>query len=76
MEHLDQRAVRGLSEAGPGLRVRLVLGLGQHLGGARPTYGGFFWNIALGAMYKLTNGIALRGELGYAGLKLGAAWLF
>jgi hypothetical protein len=44
--------------------------------GSRPTYGGFFWDIALGAMYKLNNGITLRAEAGYAGLKLGAGWLF
>ena len=45
-------------------------------GGAQPTYGGFFWDIALGAMYKLNNGVTLRAEAGYAGLKLGAGWLF
>jgi hypothetical protein len=44
--------------------------------GARPTYGGFFWDVALGAMYKMDNGITLRAEAGYAGLKLGAGWLF
>jgi hypothetical protein len=44
--------------------------------GSRPTYGGFFWDIALGGMYKLGNGLTLRGEIGYAGLKLGAGWLF
>jgi hypothetical protein len=44
--------------------------------GPRPTYGGFFWDIALGVMYKLDSGVTLRAEAGYAGLKLGAGWLF
>lgn len=44
--------------------------------GPQPTYGGFFWDIALGGMYKLNNGVTLRAEIGYAGLKLGAGWLF
>jgi hypothetical protein len=44
--------------------------------GPQPHHGGFYWNIALGGMYRLNNNVALRGELGYAGLKLGAAWLF
>jgi hypothetical protein len=45
-------------------------------GGARPTYGGFFWDLAAGVLYKLDNGITLRAEAGYAGLKLGAGFLF
>jgi hypothetical protein len=45
-------------------------------GGNQPTYGGFFWDVALGAMYKLNNGLSLRVEAGYAGLKLGVGWLF
>ena len=44
--------------------------------GNQPTYGGFFWDIALGAMYKLNNGLTVRAEAGYAGLKLGVGWLF
>jgi len=27
-------------------------------------------------MYRLNNAVALRGEIGYAGLKLGASFLF
>jgi hypothetical protein len=42
----------------------------------RPTYGGFFWDGTVGALYKLDNGITLRAEAGYAGLKLGAGFLF
>lgn len=44
--------------------------------GPRPTHGGLFWNVALGAMYRLPSSITLRAEAGYAGLKLGAAWAF
>jgi hypothetical protein len=44
--------------------------------GPQPTYGGFFWNIALGGLYKVSGNVALRGEIGYAGLKLGAQFLF
>jgi hypothetical protein len=44
--------------------------------GARPTYGGFFIDGAGGALYKLNNGLTLRAEVGIAGLKLGAGWLF
>lgn len=43
-------------------------------------YGGYgsnlYWDIDLGAMYKLDNGLTLRAELGYSGLKLGVGWLF
>jgi hypothetical protein len=45
-------------------------------GTARSDPGGFFWDVALGAMYKLNNGVTLRAEAGYAGLKLGAGLLF
>jgi hypothetical protein len=45
-------------------------------GGSRPSYGGFFIDGAGGAMYKLGGGLTLRGEVGVAGLKLGAGWLF
>jgi len=37
---------------------------------------GIFWDAVAGAMYKLDNGITLRAELGYAGLKAGVGWLF
>lgn len=43
-------------------------------------YGGYgssvYWDIDLGAMYKLDNGLTLRAELGYSGLKVGIGWLF
>jgi hypothetical protein len=42
----------------------------------QPTYGGVFIDPALGAMYRLSGGLTLRAEAGYAGLKLGAGWLF
>jgi hypothetical protein len=45
-------------------------------GVSQPAYGGFFWDGAVGAMYKLPAGVTLRAEAGYAGLKLGAGWLF
>jgi len=35
-----------------------------------------YWDIDLGAMYKLDNGLTLRAELGYSGLKIGIGWLF
>jgi hypothetical protein len=38
--------------------------------------GAFFWNVSLGGLYRINNTVALRGELGYAGLKLGASFLF
>jgi hypothetical protein len=44
--------------------------------GPDPTFGGFFWNVALGGMYRLNSTVALRGEIGYAGLKVGASFLF
>jgi hypothetical protein len=37
---------------------------------------GFYPDGAAGALYKLKNGLTLRGEVGYAGLKLGVGWLF
>jgi hypothetical protein len=44
--------------------------------GNEVNHGRFFWNVALGGMYRLNNKVALRGEIGYAGLKLGASFLF
>jgi hypothetical protein len=44
--------------------------------GPRPDHGWLFWNFALGGMYRINNNVALRGELGYAGLKFGASFLF
>ncbi len=41
-----------------------------------PSYGGFYWDVAGGAMYKLNGGVTLRAEIGYAGLKAGVGWLF
>jgi len=41
-----------------------------------PTYGGVYWDIGGGVMYKLGNGLTLRGEVGYTGLKGGIGWLF
>ena len=47
------------------------------LDGVNGGYGSsLFWDIDVGAMYKLGNGLTLRAELGYAGLKLGVGWLF
>jgi hypothetical protein len=44
--------------------------------GAYGSYGGFYPDGAGGVLYKLDNGLTLRAEAGYAGLKLGAGWLF
>jgi hypothetical protein len=44
--------------------------------GPEPNHGWLFWNISLGGMYRINRSVALRGELGYAGLKLGASFLF
>ena len=44
--------------------------------GPQPTYGGLFISGDVGAIYKLTNGLSLRAEVGSANLKLGVAWLF
>lgn len=44
--------------------------------GSRPTYSFLFWDLTGGALYRLNGGITLRAEIGYAGLKLGAGWLF
>lgn len=41
-----------------------------------PSYSPFFFNGAAGAMYKLTAGLVARAEIGYAGLALGAGWMF
>jgi hypothetical protein len=45
-------------------------------GGGQPGYGGVFADGAGGVLYRLDNGLTLRGEIGIAGLKLGAGWLF
>jgi hypothetical protein len=45
-------------------------------GAGNPSHDWLYWNVALGAMYKVKNNIALRGELGYAGLRLGAMFMF
>ena len=37
-------------------------------------YGGVFWDVALGVMYRTNSNLMLRAEAGYAGLKLGVAW--
>jgi len=39
-------------------------------------YGGVFFSGAGGALYKMDSGLTLRAELGIAGLKVGAGWLF
>jgi len=48
--------------------------------GLPSNYGGYgsslYWDIDLGAMYKLDTGLTLRAELGYSGLKIGVGWLF
>ena len=49
---------------------------GWNVPGPTPTYGGFFWDAAAGALYRVNNTVTLRAEAGYAGLKLGAGWLF
>jgi hypothetical protein len=41
-----------------------------------PSYGGVYWDIGGGVIYKLAGGISLRAEIGYAGLKGGVGWLF
>jgi hypothetical protein len=42
----------------------------------RPSYGGFFWDLALGVNFKLNPRVNLRVEGGYTGFKAGAAYLF
>jgi hypothetical protein len=46
------------------------------VGGYTPSYGGAFIDGAAGALYSLDSGITLRAEVGIAGLKVGAGWLF
>jgi hypothetical protein len=41
-----------------------------------PNYSPLFLNGAAGAMYKVTAGLVVRAEIGYAGLALGAGWMF
>jgi hypothetical protein len=57
-----------------GYRIAKVTGFPD--GYSSPTYGGVYWDIGGGVMYKLSNGLTLRGEVGYAGLKGGIGWLF
>jgi hypothetical protein len=62
-------------------KVELGYAFGWYTGwqdtwGPRPTYGGFFWDVGGGLLYKLNGGLTLRAEAGYAGLKLGVGWLF
>lgn len=45
-------------------------------GPVTPSYSGLFADGAGGVLYKMGSGITLRAELGIAGLKLGAGWLF
>jgi hypothetical protein len=49
---------------------------GWSFGGTSPSYGGAFIDGAAGALYSLDSGITLRAEVGIAGLKVGAGWLF
>ena len=44
--------------------------------GTYSSHSGIYPDFAAGVLYRLNNGITLRGEIGYAGLKLGAGWLF
>jgi hypothetical protein len=39
-------------------------------------YGGFYASGALGGMFRLNDSVALRGEIGNTGLRLGASWIF
>jgi hypothetical protein len=63
-------------------RAYFGLGLGANIGvytgsittGLNVTY--FFWDICAGVFYKLSDSIALRGELGSQGLKAGVAFFF
>ncbi len=38
--------------------------------------GGLSWNTATGVLYQVRDSLWLRGEVGYAGLKLGVGWAF
>jgi hypothetical protein len=49
---------------------------GTGFAGGYGGYGGFYPEGAGGVLYKLDNGLTLRAEGGYGGLKLGAGWLF
>lgn len=44
--------------------------------GVQANHGWLFWDVTGGLLYKLQNGLTLRAEAGYAGLKLGVGWLF
>jgi hypothetical protein len=39
-------------------------------------HGGVDLNVAGGALFTLKNGLSLRGEIGWSGLKAGVGWLF
>ncbi len=65
------------------LRVYGALGLGVEFAGLNNNpygYGGgythFYWDVAAGVNFKLTNNFALRGELGYGGFKGGIQFYF
>jgi len=62
----------------PKLEIGYAFGWFSDLGTnmAQGSYGGPFADGAVGALYKLGNGLTLRAEAGYSGLKLGAGWLF
>jgi len=62
----------------PKLEIGYAFGWFSDLGNnmAQASYGGVFADGAVGALYNLSGGLTLRAEVGYAGLKLGAGWLF
>jgi hypothetical protein len=62
----------------PKIEVGYAFGWFSDLGTnmAQASYGGAFADGAAGALYNLGGGLTLRAEVGYAGLKLGAGWLF
>jgi hypothetical protein len=45
-------------------------------GGTRSSHGGIHLDGAAGVIYKIGDGLTLRGEVGYTGLKGGVAWTF
>lgn len=42
----------------------------------RGSYGGVYPELAVGGQFRLSNALSLRGELGWAGLKLGLGFAF
>jgi outer membrane protein with beta-barrel domain len=40
------------------------------------SYGGFYWNTGVGALYSINNTLWLRGEIGATGLKAGVGFNF